>query len=306
MSPSLKETQTVSEIAEILYRFLPGKPHPYAAADLSFPGVANKLGLSKFWMSGSKKPSIIQLLQATLEYRRDKFCDLIVEIIRTGMAYLSNKGEPVTRDEIIKLNKLIAQVNFKIPELWDPALLDSLPSSQPAAKVVSRVTSQDKIEKLKNKLIELTNLKPQERGFAFEKFLNDLFAAYNLDPRSSFRIVGEQIDGSFQLGTDVYLVEAKWREKQTDQSDLLIFREKVESKSTWGRGLFISYNGFTTDGLTAYARGRSTNIIGMDSQDIFHILSGEMSLIEAIDKKVRRTTETGEFFVSVYTLSHGG
>jgi hypothetical protein len=44
----------------------------------------------------------------------------------------------------------------------------------------------------------------------------------------------------------------------------------------------------------------------MDSQDIFHILSGEMSLIEAIDKKVRRTTETGEFFVSVYTLSHGG
>ena len=257
-------------------------------------------------MSGSKKPSIIQLLQATLEYRRDKFCDLIVEIIRTGMAYLSNKGEPVTRDEIIKLNKLIAQVNFKIPELWDPALLDSLPSSQPAAKVVSKVTSQDKIEKLKNKLIELTNLKPQERGFAFEKFLNDLFAAYNLDPRSSFRIVGEQIDGSFQLGTDVYLVEAKWREKQTDQSDLLIFREKVESKSTWGRGLFISYNGFTPDGLTAYARGRSTNIIGMDSQDIFHILSGEMSLIEAIDKKVRRTTETGEFFVSVYTLSHGG
>jgi len=306
MPLSLKETLTVSEIAEILYRFLPGKPHPYAAAELSFPGVANKLGLSNFWISGSKKPSIIHLLQSTLDYRRDKFCDLIVEIIRTGMAYLSNKGKPVTGEEIIKLNKLITQVNFKIPELWDPVFLDSLPSSQPVEKVVSSVTSQDKTEKLKNKLIELTNLKPQERGFAFEKFLNDLFAVYNLDPHSSFRIVGEQIDGSFQLGTDVYLVEAKWCERQTDQSDLLIFREKVESKSTWGRGLFISYNGFTPDGLTAYARGRSTNLIGMDSQDLFHILSGEMSLIEAIDKKVRRTAETGEFFVSVYTLSHGG
>jgi hypothetical protein len=39
---------------------------------------------------------------------------------------------------------------------------------------------------------------------------------------------------------------------------------------------------------------------------MLHILRGEMSLIEAIGKKVRRTTETGEFFVSVYTLSHGG
>lgn len=306
MSPSLKETQTISEIAEILYRFLPGKPHPYAAADISFPGVANKLGLSKFWRAGSKKSSIIQLLQATLDNRRDKFCGLIVEIIRTGMVYLSNKGEPVSRDDIVRLNQLITQVNFKIPELWDPAFLDSLPSSQPNAKVTKNAPGPDMIEKLKNELIKLTDLSPQERGFAFERILNNIFTAYNFDPRSSFRMVGEQIDGSFQLGTDVYLVEAKWRDKQTDQSDLLIFREKVESKSTWGRGLFISYNGFTPGGLTAYSKGRSTNIIGMDSQDLFFILSGKMSLVDAINKKARRAAETGEFFVSVFTLSHGG
>jgi hypothetical protein len=306
MTSSLKETQAISKVADVLYRFLPGTPHPYAATDISFPGVANKLGLSKFWVGGSKKPAIIKLLQATLDYRREKFCDLIVEIIKTGIVYLSSKGEPVTRDEIVQLNQLITQVNFKIPELWDIAFLDSLPSSQPAPKVEKKETSPETIEKLKNKLIELVNLKPQERGFAFEKFLNELFTAYNLDPRGSFRIVGEQIDGSFQLGTDVYLVEAKWRDKQTDQSDLLIFREHVENKTTWGRGLFISYNGFTPDGLTAYSRGRATNIIGMDSRDLFYVLSGEMSLVEAINKKARHATETGEFFVSVFTLSHGG
>lgn len=300
------ETQAVSKIADVLYRFLPGTPHPYAAIDISFPGVANKLGLSKFWVGGSKKPAIIKLLQATLDYRRDKFCDLIVEIIKVGIGYLSNKGEPVTREEIVQLNQLITQVNFKIPELWDIAFLDSLPSSQPAQRVEKRETSPETIEKLKIKLIELVKLTPQERGFAFEKFLNELFTAYNLDPRSSFRIVGEQIDGSFQLGTDVYLVEAKWRDKPTDESDLLIFRGKVENKSTWGRGLFISYNGFSTDGLTAYSKGRATNIIGMDSQDLFHILNGEMSLIDAINKKVRWAAETGEFFVSIYTLSHIG
>jgi len=306
MPSSLKEIQTISKIAEVLYRFLPGKPHPYAAKDISFPGVATKLGLSNFWPGGSKKPAIIQLLQKTLEYRRDKFCDLIVEIIKMGISYLSNKGEPVTRDEIILLNQLIAEVNFKIPELWDITFLDTLPSSQPVQKPEKLETKAETIERLKNQLMELQHLKPQERGFAFERFLNDLFRVYNLDPHSSFRIVGEQIDGSFQLGNDVYLVEAKWRDKQTDQSDLLIFREKVESKSSWGRGLFISYNGFTSDGLTAYARGRATNTIGMDNQDLFYILNGEMSLVDAITKKARRAAETGEFFVSVFLLSRGG
>jgi len=132
-----------------------------------------------------------------------------------------------------------------------------------------------------------------------------LFEAHDLAPRSSFRLVGEQIDGSFQLDSDVYLLEAKWQAKQTAQDDLLIFQGKVESKSTWTRGLFISNSGFSPDGLTAFARGRATNIIGMSGQDLYFILSGEMSLIEAIEKKARRAAETGEFFVSVFDLIRG-
>ncbi len=274
-SSLLKETQAISEIADLLYSFF-------------------------------KKPAIIQLLQATLDYQRDQFCNLIVEIVRMGITYRSNKREPVTRDEIVQLNQLIKKVNFKIPELWDPAFLDSLPSVSRTEKEEQKVTNTEVIENLKSDLIRLTSLKPQDRGFAFEKFLKEVFAAYNLDPRGSFRIVGEQIDGSFQIGTDVYPLEAKWHDRQIGQGELLIFHGKVEGKSSWSRGLFVSYSGFTSDGLTAYSRGRSTNIIGMDSQDLFHILNGEMTLVEAINKKARRAAETGEFFVSVYTLSKGG
>jgi hypothetical protein len=306
MSLSLKESQSISEIAELLYSFLPGSPHPYAAPAISFPGVASKLGLSEYWLGGSKKPAIIQLLQSTLEYRRDKFCSLIVEIVRTGIAYRGNKGEPITREEIANLNRLITQVNFKIPELWDPEFLDFLPSPHKAEKQEQQPSNQEVIARLKNDLVKLTDLEPHERGFAFEKFLNELFGAYELDPRSSFKIIGEQIDGSFQLGTDVYLVEAKWHDKQIDQSELLVFYGKIESKSWWSRGLFVSYSGFTPDGLAAFSKGRPTNMIGMDSQDLFHVLNGEMSLVEAINKKARRAAETGEFFVSVFTLSKGG
>jgi len=306
MASSLKETQAISEIAELLYSFLPGSPHPFAAPAISFPGVANKLGLLNYWIGGSKKPAINQLLQATLDYRRDQFCNLILEIIRMGMVYRSNKKEPVTRDEIVQLNQLISKVNFKIPDLWDPAFLDSLPSTHKTDENERKATDSQVIEKLKRDLISLTKLEPHDRGFAFEKFLKEVFAAYNLDPRGSFRIVGEQIDGSFQISTDVYLLEAKWHNKQIDQGELLIFHGKVEGKSAWSRGLFVSYSGFTPDGLTAFSKGRPTNIIGMDAQDLFHILNGEMSLVDAINRKARRAAETGEFYVSVYVLSKGG
>ena len=71
-------------------------------------------------------------------------------------------------------------------------------------------------------------------------------------------------------------------------------------------GLFVSYNGFNPDGLTAFLKARSTNMIGMDCQDLFHILNGEMSFVDAVNRKARRAAETGEFFVPVYTLSKGG
>jgi hypothetical protein len=93
------------------------------------------------------------------------------------------------------------------------------------------------LAKLREELLSISNLEPQQRGFAFEKFLNELFPLFDLAPRNSFRLVGKQIDGSFQLNADTYLVEAKWQAKPTAQDDLLIFRGKVEAKSTWAQGL---------------------------------------------------------------------
>ena len=159
------------------------------------------------------------------------------------------------------------------------------------------------LAELNTRLIDLNKIDAHQRGFDFEKFLKDLFEAHDLAPRNSFRLVGEQIDGSFQFDSDVYLLEAKWQAKQIAQDDLLIFQGKVENKSTWTRGLFISYSGFSPDGLTAFARGRATNIIGMSGQDLYFILSGEMSLIDAIEKKTRRAAETGEFFVPIFDLT---
>jgi hypothetical protein len=158
------------------------------------------------------------------------------------------------------------------------------------------------LDDLSGRLLGLSSLKAQKRGFAFERLLTDLFRVYGLDPRGSFRLVGEQIDGSFELPPETFLLEAKWQDAATGQADLLSFSGKVEGKAQWSRGLFVSYSGFSTDGLQAFARGRPTSIICMDGLDLAHILSGALSLIDVINRKKRRAAETGNAFVPVRTL----
>lgn len=155
---------------------------------------------------------------------------------------------------------------------------------------------------LNDRLLKLSTLKPQERGFAFERFLTDLFTAYNLDPRRSFRLTGEQIDGSFQLQQEIYLLEAKWHDERTGQADLLTFAGKVDGKAQWSKGLFVSYSGFSDDGLQAFARGRRTSIICMEGLDLAQVLSGRLDLVEVIERKKRRAAETGRAFVPVREL----
>ncbi|MEW5869078.1 MAG: hypothetical protein AB1894_07380 [Chloroflexota bacterium] len=292
-------------MAKLLYEFLPGKPHPYADQSLSFPGVAQQVGVGQFWPGSSKLPSLTKLLLSTLGYRRDLFCTLILKIVQNGMIYRNSKGNPLTRDEIRQLNELIVKVGFKIPELWDPQFLDSLPTKKSGQDTPPKPSKNSNVD-LKQQYKELRELEPQKRGYAFERFLNAWFTQEGLSPRGPFRLVGEQIDGSFVIGSDIYLLEAKWQDRQTPEADLLVFREKVEGKSTWSRGLFVSHAGFTKEGQIGFSRGRSTNIIGMDGQDIYFIIEGVMSLTDAIYRKARRAAETGEFFISVYELNREG
>src|SRR5438128_10902289 len=99
MALALKEAQAATELAERLYGFLPGKPHPYGDQSLSFPGVATQLGLAQYWPGGSKGPAIARMLTATLEHERNRFCPLIIGIIQQGVAY-RKRNEPVKREEI--------------------------------------------------------------------------------------------------------------------------------------------------------------------------------------------------------------
>lgn len=310
MSLSLADKQTLNSLSELFYNFLPASFNN----NTSFPIAAERAGVADLWeLSGSKGPAITQLLNRVFDERRSRFCSLITQIVELGMIYRGRKGDPITRQEIDRLNALLRQIGFKIPELNDSRFLSNLPSpveepaannSQPRSQKAAEQLKPDpqRTRELRSRLMTLSTFEPQRRGYEFEQFLNQLFAIHNLAPREPFRNRGEQIDGSFIHRHETFLLEAKWQSKEVSVQSLWAFSAKVETKSTWARGLFVSESGFTEVGLHAFRQGKPTPLVCMDGYDISMLLEHDLWLEDVLDRKKRRAAETGEAFVHVRTL----
>ena len=170
---------------------------------------------------------------------------------------------------------------------------------QQSEKVSTQITEVVS-KKLFSQLIEVSHLQPQQRGYAFERFLKDLFDAYGLSGRASFRLVGEQIDGSFVMHNETYLLEAKWQNSPIGAGELHTFEGKLGEKAKWSRGLFVSISGFSDDGLQAFGRGKS--VICVDGCDLSEMLNHRLSVVDVLSAKVRRAAETGNPFTRVRDL----
>jgi hypothetical protein len=94
-------------------------------------------------------------------------------------------------------------------------------------KIKKNKSLEEELNSLRQKFNEIAIIKnAQKRGYALEPFLNDLFLLYELDPKGSFKINGEQIDGAFTFDGSDYLLEAKWQ-MQVDRNDLADFCQKL-------------------------------------------------------------------------------
>lgn len=219
-------------------------------------------------------PTVVRTLKALWEYR---------EAIRQQ----AKKAESIENAE----GRLLSLMN-RLEGKPDAAQA----SGQPPKPAFDR----PRLVALRSNLLGFTQLTPQARGYAFEVLLRDLFNVFGLEAREPFRLRGEQIDGSFLLQSETYLMEAKWQDAQTGVADLHTFHGKLEQKAAWTRGLFVSHSGFTEDGLAAFGRGK--RVICMDGLDLYETLSRELPLNHVLEKKVRRAAETGLPFARVRDL----
>ena len=205
-----------------------------------------------------------------------------------------------------------SSVTHEYPELDDSVraafsrIIERFGGAPPAPEVSSTAPAQSRIaaataSSLAERLLDVSMLEPKPRGYAFEKFLKDMFDAYGLSARAPFRLVGEQIDGSFVSGGETYLLEAKWTNNLVDAATLRAFNAKVVDKASWSRGLLVSYSGFSPYGLSAFGHGNS--VICMDGRDLHAVLSGCLDFATVLDMKARRAAETGQPFVTVDDLT---
>ncbi|MBZ9844639.1 MULTISPECIES: restriction endonuclease [unclassified Mesorhizobium] len=140
---------------------------------------------------------------------------------------------------------------------------------------------------------------PQQRGYAFERFLKRWCDVWGLDAHASFRTATEQIDGSFQHEGSTYLVEAKWHTRPVDAASLHGFQGKLLERPDWTRGLYVSYGGFSGQSFEAFTARR---LIMMDGADVYHALNRRLDLGEVIRKKVRYHSERRQPFARVTDL----
>ncbi|MFL0418623.1 restriction endonuclease [Sphingomonas sp. 179-I 2A4 NHS] len=154
--------------------------------------------------------------------------------------------------------------------------------------------------RLRDRLIAVRDMEPHERGFAFERFLTEIFDACHLNAREPFRLQGEQIDGSFEHAGETYLVEAKWLNRRIGAAELHVFEGKIGQKAAWARGLFISFGGVTDEGLHAFGRGKRT--IAMEGRDLYEALDRGIGIDQLIAAKTRRAAETGAVFAPLAEL----
>ncbi|MCM7005032.1 restriction endonuclease, partial [Klebsiella pneumoniae] len=116
-------------------------------------------------------------------------------------------------------------------------------------------------------------------------------------PKGAFRLKGEQIDGSFLLNNETYLVEAKWHSTKTGNADLHAFHGKLDQKISWARGVFISWAGFTKSGLDAWGRGKK--VICVSGYDLVLMLKNNISFRMLMEEKIRRAAETGNLYIKI-------
>jgi restriction endonuclease Mrr len=140
------------------------------------------------------------------------------------------------------------------------------------------------------------NSNHQQRGYDLEKLLLDLARLNHLEVTEQFRVNGEQIDGAIKYDGEHYILEAKWQDKALSNEPIYQFASKVEGKM-YGRGFFISINGFSENVISSLLQGKAIRTIFIDGADLMLVLEGHLSFSDMIDKKIKAAQTKGLIYI---------
>lgn len=181
-----------------------------------------------------------------------------------------------------------------------------------------RERSQKELNNKKNTLEELHNqflnlyqgnddsgksISSQQRGYLFKNFIKGLAIYEALSVSDPIKLVEEQIDGTIKYEGKNYIVKAKWQDSLTASSSLYHFAHKVEGKF-YGRGIFISINGFSEDSVSALVNGKAINTILVEGADLVLAVEKQYSFKEIFDRKIKAAQTMGKIYIDVTKMKN--
>jgi len=253
------------------------------------------------WEFNRKFESVNELVDRMVE-RKDLFNDDLIGLIydvsnMTDFSHLKKWDDADLKirkaEESVKTLRKYAKGYFKVEEekkeieRRKKKTLDYL-------KSIKR--NQEQVELLKQEFFELTmENNHQKRGIKLEAFLNKLFTLFDLNPKKSFVLKDEQIDGAFTFENNDYLLEAKWQKDPVETGDLKKFAGTLNDKLKNTLGLFVSINGFS-QGSIGFKGSNARTMILMDGMDLHFVLDQRIDLHHLLFRKRRHASETGEIY----------
>lgn len=258
---------------------------------------------------GFSRSQIIDVVFNNLHNRRDGGIGQFRSMLQVLITW--NHFEPYYFRELKKLdeNEAIRNINHlkQLQEIRDAKLKQSKDK---------RIKKEQEIFHKRKTLEQLTacylslyrgkdesgnEINAQRRGYLLEEFLRDLSIYESLNISDPIKLVGEQIDGTIKFDGENYIVEAKWQDSLTASDSLYKFAYKVEGK-LYGRGIFISINGYSKDSVEALVKGKALNTILIDGGDLILVLEGMFTFTEVLDKKIKAAQTMGKIYVDVSTM----
>jgi hypothetical protein len=257
------------------------------------------------------KRDSVNLFVDRLVREQDEHQDLLLALLVDVSAledfpYLQRVDDPgpkiaAARDAVARLRAVVQPYERALMERQ--ANRERIDAARSLAE--ERRATSERLADLKARYLQAVTMPAQARGFELEKLLHDVFDAFDLDPRASFRVAGEQIDGGLTFGGEYFLLEAKWQQNPTARDDLDVFSAKVRRRGENTLGLFIAINGFEPTAVEIHSGNRSP-IMLMDGADLYAVLDERIDLRDLLNRKRREASMTGRVLLTVAEILAAG
>lgn len=211
-----------------------------------------------------------------------------------------SRFDPYYFDNIKKLDRVKAQSCLghlrQLQEIRDAKIIAEREKRE--ATESAKQQPQTSLSELRALFLDLHagKLNLQKRGYALESILGELSKLAGLETTEAFKVNGEQIDGAVKYDGEHYLIEAKWQDKAASNEPVYQFVGKAEGKM-YGRGLFVSINGFSSHVVTSVVAGKAIKTLFIDGEDLVLVLEGHLSFSQMLDSKIKAAQTRGLIYV---------